>query len=178
MPMDEIQDIKSYIWGEIKKSSQLQAWIDKKGLTVEEFVTQLANKSENSFMYLKYVLPDIKSGKHGDLSIESLPQGLEAYYEDRWRCMGMMTEPLPRQKVAIVYFLAELREPVSCRMLAELSGEKASMVQQVLNEWEQFLCQVQVDNETRYSVYHQSFCDFLYRKDIVQIYGDEFSLEN
>jgi hypothetical protein len=173
-----LQDIQTYIRGEIKKSSQLRAWIDEKGLTVEDFITQLANKSENNFMYLKYVLPDIKNGKYKDLSIESLPQGLQAYYEDHWRHMGMMTEPLPKHKVAIVYFLAELREPVSRRMLAELSGEKAVTVQQVLNEWKQFLREVQVDDETRYSVYHQSFCDFLYRKDIVQAYGDDFSSEN
>lgn len=173
-----LQDILAYIQGEIKKSSQLKAWIDEKGLMVEEFVTQLANKSENNFMYLKYVLPDIKNGKYKDLSIESLPQGLQAYYENHWRHMGMLTEPLPMHKVAIVYFLAELREPVSRRMLAELSGEKAVTVQQVLNEWKQFLREVQVDDETRYSVYHQSFCDFLYRKDIVQAYGDDFSSEN
>jgi hypothetical protein len=175
---ESLQDIQTYIRGEIKKSSQLQAWIDEKGLTVEEFITQLANKSENNFMYLKYVLPDIKNGKYKDLSIESLPQGLQAYYEDHWRRMGMMSEPLPMHKVAIVYFLAELREPVSRRMLAELSGEKAVTVQQVLNEWKQFLREVQVDDETRYSVYHQSFCDFLYRKHIVQAYGDDFSSEN
>jgi hypothetical protein len=173
-----LQDIQTYIRGEIKKSSQLRAWIDEKGLTVEEFVTQLANKSENNFMYLKYVLPDIEGGKYKDLSIENLPQGLEAYYEDHWRRMGMMTEPLPMHRVAIVYFLAELREPVTRRMLAELSGEKAVTVQQVLNDWRQFLREVQVEGESRYSVYHQSFCDFLYRKDIVQAYGDDFSSEN
>jgi hypothetical protein len=175
---ESLQDIQTYIRGEIKKSSQLRAWIDEKGLTVEEFITQLANKSENNFMYLKYVLPDIKNGKYKDLSIESLPQGLQAYYGDHWRRMGMMSEPLPMHKVAIVYFLAELREPVSRRMLVELSGEKAVTVQDVLNDWEQFLRPVQVDGETRYSVYHQSFCDFLYRKDIVQAYGDDFSEEN
>ncbi len=175
---ESLQDIQTYIRGEVNKSSQLQAWIDENGLTVEEFVTQLGNKSENNFMYLKYVLPDIKNGKYKDLSIESLPQGLQAYYEDHWRHMGMFTEPLPMHKVAIVYFLAELREPVSRRMLTELSGEKAVTVQQVLNEWKQFLREVQVDDETRYSVYHQSFCDFLYRKNIVQAYGDDFSSEN
>ena len=175
---ESLQDIQTYIRGEVNKSSQLQAWIDEKGLTVEEFVTQLANKSENNFMYLKYVLPDIKNGKYKDLSIDSLPQGLQAYYEDHWRRMGMMSEPLPMEKVAIVYFLAELREPVSRRMLAELSGEKAVTVQQVLNEWKQFLREVQVDGESRYSVYHQSFCDFLYHKDIVQAYSDDFSSEN
>jgi hypothetical protein len=42
-------------------------------------------------------------------------------------------------KVAIVYVLAQAGEPVSRRLLAKLSGEKALTVQQVLDEWKQFL---------------------------------------
>ena len=166
-----LQDIQTYIRGEVNKSSQLQAWIDEKGLTVEEFVTQLGNKSENNFMYLKYVLPDIKNGKYKDLSIESLPQGLEAYYEDHWRRMGMTDKERKRTKIKIVYVLAELREPVSRELIGEFSGEDAFTVQEVLDEWEQFLHNDKVDGETRYSVYHLSFCDFLARKDIVQAAG-------
>jgi hypothetical protein len=166
-----LQDIQTYIRGEIKKSSQLQAWIDEKGLTVEEFITQLANKSENNFMYLKYVLPDIQNGKYKDLSIESLPQGLEAYYEDHWRRMGMTDKERKRTKIKIVYVLAELREPVSRELIGEFSGEDAFTVQEVLDEWEQFLHNDKVDGETRYSVYHSSFCDFLAQKDIVQAAG-------
>jgi len=166
-----LQDIQTYIRGEVNKSSQLQAWIDEKGLTVEKFITQLANKSENNFMYLKYVLPDIKNGKYKDLSIESLPQGLQAYYEDHWRRMGMAAKPLPRTKINIVYFLAEFREPLSRELLADLVKKDAFTVQEVLDEWEQFLRKEQVDSQTCYSIYHSSFCDFLYRKDIVQAAG-------
>lgn len=175
---ESLQDIQTYIRREIEKSPQLKAWIDGQKLTGEDFVTLLAKKSENNFMYLKYVLQEIERGFYRDLSIDNLPQGLQAYYEDHWRRMGMLSEPLPMHKVAIVYFLAELREPVSRRMLAELSGEKAVTVQQVINEWKQFLREVQVNDETRYSVYHQSFCDFLARKDIVEAYGDDFDSQN
>jgi hypothetical protein len=172
---ESLQDIHTYIRTRTQKSSKLREWINGQGLSVEDFVTQLGNKSENNFMYLRYVLAEIESGRYADLTIAQLPQGLMAYYEDHWRRMGMLDDPLPMHKVAIVYFLAELREPVSRRLLAELSGEKAVTVQMVLNEWQQFLREVQVDAETRYSIYHQSFSDFLYRKDIVQAYGDDFS---
>jgi hypothetical protein len=166
-----LQDIQTYIRGEIKKSSQLQAWIDEKGLTVEEFITQLANKSENNFMYLKYVLPDIKNGKYKDLSIESLPQGLQAYYEEHWRRMGMTDKETKRTKSKIVYVIAELRQPMPRREIAEFAEEDAFTVQEVLDEWEQFLRKEQVNDETYYSIYHSSFRDFLYRKDIVQAAG-------
>lgn len=172
---ESLQDIQTYIRTRTQKSPKLREWINGQGLSADDFVMQLGEKSQNNFMYLRYILTEIEGGNYRNLSIENLPQGLMAYYEDHWRRMGMLDRPLPMQKVAIVYFLAELREPVSRRLLADLSGEKAVTVQMVLNEWQQFLRETQLDSETRYSIYHQSFSDFLYRKDIVQAYGDDFS---
>ncbi len=169
--VQSLDDIQRYIRSELNKSSPLQAWIDERGLTVEKFVTQLANKSENNFMYLRYVLPDIANGKYQDLSIESLPQGLQDYYEDHWRRMGMFDKESKRTKIQIVYVLAELREPVSRELIAEFASEDAFTVQEVLDEWQQFLHRDKFNSETRYSIYHSSFCDFLSRKDIVQAAG-------
>lgn len=174
-PAESLQDIQTYIRTRTQKSPKLREWINGQGLSVDEFVMQLGDKSENNFMYLRYVLAEIESGNYGNLSLDNLPQGLMAYYEDHWRRMGMLDRPLPMHKVAIVYFLAELREPVSRRFLAELCGEKSLTVQMVLDEWQQFLRETQIESETRYSIYHQSFSDFLDRKDIVQAYGDDFS---
>lgn len=168
---ESLQDIKTYIQNTIKRSKNLQTWVEAQELTIEEFITQLASKSENNFMYLRYVLREIESGIYQDLNVEGLPQGLEAYYEEHWRHMGMMVKPLPRAKIRIIYVLSELREPVTRFLIAELSAEDAFTVQEVLDEWEQFLHKEQVDGEVRYDVYHASFCDFLARKDIVQAAG-------
>jgi hypothetical protein len=85
--------------------------------------------------------------------------------------MGMMARPLPRPKIKIVYILAEVREPVSRDLICDFSDEDALTVQEVLDEWDQFLHEQQVGSQTRYSVYHASFRDFLHRKDIVQAAG-------
>jgi hypothetical protein len=68
--------------------------------------------------------------------------------------------------------LAELREPVSRQTIASFAREDVSIVQEVLDGWRQFLHDEAADGQTRYSVYHSSFCDFLYRKDIVQAVGE------
>jgi hypothetical protein len=72
-------------------------------------------------MYLRYVLTEIENGVYRDLSMETLPQGLQAYYEDHWRRMGMMDKQRKRTKIKIVYVLAELREPVSRQLIAEFA---------------------------------------------------------
>jgi len=85
--------------------------------------------------------------------------------------MGMFDKESKRTKIKIVYVLAELREPVSRELIAEFAGEDAFTVQEVLDEWQQFLHRDKFNGETRYSIYHSSFCDFLSRKDIVQAAG-------
>ncbi|MCU0516161.1 MAG: ATP-binding protein [Oscillatoria sp. Prado101] len=138
-PAESLEDVKSYIQKRTGISGKLQEWVASQGLPVEAFVTAVAEKSENNFMYLRYVLEDIEKGAYRDLKLENLPKGLEQYYERHWGRMGMMSNPLPMHKVAIVYVLAQAGEPVSRRLLAKLSGEKALTVQQVLDEWKQFL---------------------------------------
>jgi hypothetical protein len=167
-----LQDVQTYIRQHVNEHERLRQWIQANSLTVEDFITQLADKSENNFMYLRCVLVEIEDGIYQDGSIESLPQGLEEYYEDHWQRMGMTIEPLPRPKIKIVYVLAELREPVSRQTIANFAREDVSIVQQVLHGWRQFLHDEPADGQTRYSVYHSSFCDFLYRKDIVQAVGE------
>jgi hypothetical protein len=167
---ESLADIKTYI-REALKRPQLNAWVQNQGLSEENFITQLADKSENNFMYLRYILCDIEIGKYQNLTINQLPQGLQSYYEDHWRQMGMMAKPLPRTKIKIVYVLSELRETVSRDLIVDFVKEDALTVQEVLEEWEQFLREEVIGGETRYGIYHQSFCDFLVRKDIVQAAG-------
>ena len=150
---------------------RVRAWIDAQGLGIEDFISTLGDNSENNFMYLRYVLADIEGGLYEDFRIGHLPRGLEGYYEDHWRRMGMATRPLPRTKIKLVYIMAEVREPISRELISEIAGEDALTVQEVLDEWKQFLHQQQVEGQFLNSLYHASFRDFLHRQDIVQAAG-------
>jgi hypothetical protein len=174
---ESLCDVKAYISNAVE-NLQLQTWINTQGLTGDEFIETLAQKSESNFMYLCYVLPDIERGIYQDLSIEKLPTGLQGYYENHWSRMGMTTKPLPRTKIRIIYVLAELRQPISRCLISECADEEELVVQEVLNEWKQFLHEQHIDNQSRYSVYHTSFNDFLHRKDIVQASGVTIKIIN
>ena len=168
-------DIESYLRRTVKRPA-LHSWINVQGLSAPDFVTKLADLSESNFMYLRYVLPEIEGGAYQSLSIEKLPSGLEGYYEDHWRQMGMTAKPLPRIKIRIVYILCEVRQPVSRKLLSEFASDQAISVdeltvQEVLDEWRQFLLDQRAPEGARYGVYHSSFRDFLHRKDIVQAVG-------
>ena len=169
------QDVREYI-RRMAALPAVQTWVARQRdsvepLTIEEFIRILGDRSENNFMYVRHVLADIEHGFYEDLQVDHLPIGLKGYYEDHWHRMGMLTHPLPAAKIRIVYVLSEVKQPVSRQLIAHFARQDEYQVQQVLNEWNQFLHKQLADVQVRYSVYHASFREFLHRKDIVQAAG-------
>jgi len=169
--IDSQRDVRLYIENRVDDSEKLRQQIEERQETILVFTDKIVDKSENNFMYLRYVLQDIEKGLYKDLSLESFPQGLQGYYDFHWRRMGMTANPLPDAKIKIVYILGEVKQPVSRQQICDFSGEDTRIVQTVLNEWEQFLHELLKDHQKRYSVYHASFRDFLHRKDILEKTG-------
>jgi len=172
---ETFQDVELYLKQAAKRSA-LEEWLTTKSIEVAQFVQTLKANSDGNFMYLRYVLPEIERGTYDGLSLDKLPKGLEGYYEDHWHRMGMGARPLPRVKIRIVYILCEVRQSVSRRLITQFADTvdmrvDELTVQEVLDEWNQFLHEQPIENGTQYSIYHASFRDFLHRMDIVQAAG-------
>jgi hypothetical protein len=158
------KDIENYIWFFIqenpKTKDSLSQWIDERKIAALTFVEQVADKSENNFMYLYHLLPGIAQGEYNDLSLEKFPKGLQEYYRTHWVRMGMDTEP--KEKIVIILFiLVEISTPIPCEMMAEIANQDEYEVQKVLDQWVEYLKDQKIDKETCYSIYHTSFLEFL-----------------
>ncbi|MEG4989247.1 ATP-binding protein [Microcoleus sp. BR0-C5] len=169
---ESLADVKLYIDKRTSNSASIQSWINRQNLQREQFVAAVAQKSQNNFMYLRYVLNDIDSGKYSDVTLKDLPRELEGYYEKHWARMEMAVrdKELRRRKLKVIYLLTKTRKPVSCDILADFAEEDALDLQEVLDDWEQFLRRSS-DTPPDYSIYHASFQRFLHRKDVVQKAG-------
>lgn len=166
------QDVEQYL-GACTERPGLQAWLTHQSMSRATFIKELADRSQNNFMYLRYVVPEIEQGAYQNLEVDRLPVGLEGYYEDHWRRMGMTAKPLPRVKIRIIYIMCEIRQPVSVKLIADFANNERLAVdeldvQEVLEEWKQFLHEQTTPDGKRYSMYHASFQDFLWRNDTVQ----------
>ncbi|NES71446.1 MAG: hypothetical protein F6K24_42745 [Okeania sp. SIO2D1] len=139
---------------------KLQNWVQERDINKEDFIEQVAEKSENNFMYLRYVLPDIAKGYYPDLSLQGLPDGLQDYYQQHWVRMGMQDKP-QKDKVIVLFILVESRTLPSLEIIAEWAQQDESDVEDVLKEWVEFLSKQEVEGEVCYSIYHASFLDFL-----------------
>ncbi|MBD1881261.1 NACHT domain-containing protein [Coleofasciculus sp. FACHB-T130] len=160
-------DIKEYIRLSLNCDPDykdgLKKWIQDRNIYPEEFVEQVAAKSENNFMYLRYVLPGIMRGFYDDLSLKQLPDGLQDYYQTHWVRMNMDAAPNEIKAIAL-FILVEIGTPIPCEMIAAIADQDEYEVQSVLDEWVEYLRMQGIEGELCYTIYHASFLDFLKSK--------------
>jgi hypothetical protein len=90
--------------------------------------------------------------------------------------MGLVVPQISRIKLNIAAILAYETRGVSVNLIAQMIGEDPISVQEILIEWEPFLLTVQTGDETWYTLYHDSFREFLSQKTMIQ--AAYFSLRN
>ncbi|MCA2620961.1 MAG: hypothetical protein EWV49_15740 [Microcystis aeruginosa Ma_QC_Ch_20071001_S25] len=169
---DTNQDIRDYVRAKINKTETLRKQIEIIANSINEFIDVITEKSEKNFLYLRYMLPNIEEGVYQSITkLDSLPKGLQDYYEKHWERMGMMSSPLPKTKLYVIYHLSESYRAISREQVAKYIGETNITVQEILDEWLQFLHKQNIKDEICYKIYHQSFQDFLNRIDIIQAAG-------
>ena len=165
------EDVKAYVRlllsDDPEYKDALNKWIQDRNYTPECFVEQVADKSENNFMYLYHVLPAIARGEYDNLALEKFPKGLQEYYQTHWVRMGMDTVP-KEVKVIVLFILVEIATPIPNKMIAAIAAQAAQEeyeVEKVLEEeWVEYVKKQEIEGEICYSIYHASFLDFLKKK--------------
>lgn len=167
---DNLSDVTDYVRASIVRKG-IKTYIQAQQLDAQDFVNMMVQKSDGNFMYLRYVLPEIEKGTYKDQEIEKLPQGLENYYQDHWSHMrGMDENTWFDYKLPVLVALTAVFKPVSIDKICSFSRvEKRSRVREVLNDWDPFLHQEEVEYEgsqqIRYRLYHMSFFEFVAAKE-------------
>lgn len=158
------EDVKEYIHLFLNHDPEYQdalhKWIGDRNYATDYFVEQVADKSQNNFMYLSYVLPAIAKGDYQDLQLKDLPEGLQQYYQNHWVRMKMETQ---RQEIMVIvlFILVSIGKPISCEMIAGMAGKDEYDVKEVLDKWTEYLNLQEIEGDSCYTIYHASFRDFL-----------------
>ncbi len=161
------QYIGLFLENDQKHKDKLQTWLQDRNIDELTFIEEVAKKSENNFMYLRYVLPWIAEDKYSDLTLQGLPTGLQEYYEQHWQQMNM-EEETNETKVKIFYILVTRGDEISSEMIANILDLDEYDVSSVLEnkDWFEYIT-TRLDREedkNYYSIYHKSFLEFLQNK--------------
>ena len=165
-------DITEYIQVHVSNPG-IQAYILRHQIDDELFVDYLAEKTQGNFMYLYHVLPEIERGYYQDLALDQIPRGLESYYNDHWRRIKQ-ANPLDwfDYRLPVIQALTVVKKPISVTLIMKYSEvHDKRRVNEVLHDFDQFLYKVDMEYDrqrtTCYRWYHESFFDFISRKEEV-----------
>lgn len=153
----------------------IQAYIRRYVNNNEELIAELTAKSENNFMYLSEILYTLsESDACGGRSHRTaylreaivtglLPPALEAYYQQHLHKMIPPNAPSQERefKLSVLRVLAQVSSAVSAESIASTINADEYDVEEVLEDWREFLTLQEINGEICYSLYHFSFRDFL-----------------
>jgi len=167
-----LADVQAFVESWLERPG-IRDYLEAQELDDDTFVTEMVDKSQGNFMYLRYVLPEIARRTYEGRDFADLPKGLEKYYEDHWRRMRARDEKdwFDRQ-LPVLVVLAVVKEPVSVDLIADFSGVDRRRIRAVLAGWDPFLYAAEVEGDDgerqkRYRLYHASFQEFIEDKDEV-----------
>lgn len=154
-------DVTEYLsnaakWPEVAKQLRFG------GYSTIQFIETLGQKSGGIWMYLFYILSEIRNGTRAPLDLKTLPNGLLGYYTQFWN--KWRNEDLDKWDLFYAPLLATFataRDFISADWLMAWSGiqeSKYKVIRLVEENWQAFIKQ---DNQKRYALYHASLRDFL-----------------
>jgi hypothetical protein len=131
-------------------------------ISPETFISTLTAQSGGVWVYLRYVLDDLRSGARSVGQIRGLPVGLAEYYGAS--ILAMRNGP----QWSLVYkplllALGVAREPLAMSALARLAGtnDTQAVADLCLRRWRPFLRALVTDREPTYALGHESLREFI-----------------
>ena len=152
----------------VKRDSALLAALKCHGVDAGWFRRRLAERCAGVWIYLRYVLEEIRSGDRDPGQVDALPADLAGYYAEQVRRWskdppGGGGSRWEQVWLPLLGVLAAAREPLSLAELAcyaDVASEQATRVF-VEETARAFLSRDTTNGQTRFSVRHQSLRDLL-----------------
>ncbi|MEH2013610.1 ATP-binding protein [Nostoc sp.] len=180
------QDYSPPLVGEgLGERSNLKSWLSNHYINEQEFCDRLTTLGENNFMYISQVISAIPSLRDATRTVSfstrrsananaenfypepfwynQLPLGLEAYYQQHLHKM-IPPEQGTEYSIDVLNVLIQQQKAISVDAIAQIIDTDEYEVEEVLENWLEFLQQQGIASETHYSLYHSNFRDWLGRQ--------------
>ena len=147
--------------GEGLGERSIKSWLNTHQINEAEFMTNLTNRSENNFMYVSQILAAITNNFYPQPSQigTSFPPQLETYYQQHLeKMLGSQYQDFP---LAVLKVLSQTTQPISVTDIANLLNTDEYDVEEVLEDWLEFLQVETIFDSTTYKFYHDNFRQWL-----------------
>ncbi|MBS9392625.1 MAG: ATP-binding protein [Dolichospermum sp. LBC05a] len=147
--------------GEGLGERSIKSWLNTHQINEGEFITNLTNRSENNFMYVSQILTAITNNFYPQPSQigTSFPPQLETYYQQHLeKMLGSQYQDFP---LAVLQVLAQTTQPISVTDIANFLNTDEYDIEELLEDWLEFLQVETISDSTTYKFYHDNFRQWL-----------------
>lgn len=154
-------DMRAYL-DLISKDPAISQELRLRSYTAPNFIEALFLKCEGVWIYLRYIIREIREGRRSPLDLGQLPQGIAAYYTQYWS--GWRDEHEDdwyENHLPLLAVLAAHKEPISPNQARTLARLKTGIgpIRRLLSEsWGAYLTSNRADDT--FALYHQSMREF------------------
>jgi hypothetical protein len=157
-------DLARFVHAAFAQDAELAALLEAAGLTADAVSKRLLSRCGGVWIYLRYVLSELRAGLRSVDDLGTLPGDLSAYYAESLLA-GHHDPDWGRVRLPLLATLAAAAEPLSVPDLTRFAGLPDQHLVQVLcgSQLLPFLAVTpgETDGQRRYSVYHASLREFL-----------------
>ncbi|MEI3649277.1 MAG: ATP-binding protein [Dolichospermum lemmermannii FEM_B0920] len=147
--------------GEGLGERSIKSWLNSHQINEAEFITNLTNRSENNFMYVSQILAAITNNFYPQPSQigTSFPPPLETYYQQHLeKMLGSQHQDFP---LAVLKVLSQTTQPISVTDMANFLNTDEYDIEELLENWLEFLQIETISDSTTYKFYHDNFRQWL-----------------
>jgi hypothetical protein len=161
-----LADMRLFLQNIVATDVEIAARLAEVELAGVDFVQQLLDRCGGVWVYLRYVLDELRLGLRSPLDLEELPSDLVGYYTEALRPGDEGDGGADRLRLLVT--LAAVTEPLPAFVITDMAGlSDASAVEALCAEQlRPFLtCTPDAEGTRRYAIYHVSLRDYLHGAD-------------
>ncbi|RCG28349.1 hypothetical protein DQ384_24865 [Sphaerisporangium album] len=158
-----MRDVRDHL-ERVARSEELAGRLREAGVPTEIFVETLLARSGGVWIYLHYVLAEVRRGQRSPADVAHLPTGLWHYYAQYWHeWQRRHAERWAEFYLPVLAVLAAAAEPLPGELLAQLTRAPVAAVETLLeDDWRPFVQVEESDEGNRYHTFHDSLREFLH----------------
>jgi hypothetical protein len=156
-----LQDMHDYLV-KVAARTDVTTLLADRGITADDFARRLTDRCGGVWIYLRYLLPTVRTGDVDLDHLDRLPSQLAHYFAHsfaRWR----VETSWPEIDLPILGVLGAAGEPITAPQIGAIAGVTPAVAQTVCDRRYGAFLHVYRDGHRarKYSVYHRSFGEFL-----------------
>lgn len=138
---------------------RLRGALDSRGVNGEEFLDTMVERCGGVWIYLRYVLDEIRAGRRDPTDVATLPSGLIGYYLEQVQRWRRATDSWYRTGLPLLATLVAVRKPLSRAELVVFTDQTEDALRPWLDEQLPAFLDISRDDRNRYAIRHQSLRD-------------------